>query len=1042
MAIAVLSGVAIGGLSWRLAQGPLDLPWLTKRVEAALNQDETSGHIAITSAALAWEGFRLGVDRPLDIRLRDVSFADATGKQILTVPSAEISLSLHWLLVGRIALRALEIDQARISLVRAADGTIVMAPEAATETSPGPQPLLALLSELGRPPATDRNTRRANPLSQLRRVRIHDAALDLVDQQLGVTWRAPHMDIDLTRRSEGGVDASASLSLALGERQAQITATATLPPGKGPISARARVSSIEPAALARLLPSATWLADIAAPVSAEADLHLDEAMALENLHLTLQAGAGSIHVAEGTLPISRASVVADVRHDQVALHSLRLELPSHPGAPPSVVQATGQLERAPDHLTAAISVALNQVDFGDLPRLWPLGVGHGARAWITENVTAGVAHDGHVELGLEATPDLSSVTLTRATGSLAGEGLRVSWLAPVPPIDQGTAILNILNPDTLEIVVQSGHQQPEKGTQATNGGLRIRSGSMRITGIMQPHQFGAIEADIEGPLPDAIALLRDPRLRLLDRHKLPLNDPAGEVMARLKLSVPLEASVTMDDIGIHAQANLEGVHLGAVVAGRDLDRGALALDATAQGLTLTGQATLAGIPSNVNASMDFRAGGSSQVLQRITVDARPTARELAAAGLDLGPALEGPVGLAATLTERRGGEGDIAITADLTQATLAAPPIGWRKPAEVAARATASLRLTHDRLVAIDDIAIEGDGVAASASATCVDGKPAVIQLSRLALGRTEGHGTIRLPGAGAGAGSLTAITLAGPSLDLSGRLTRRRTERAPKGKPEEPSGPHWTLDARFDQVIMAADRRVTGVSAELESNQGLIRRLRVDGLSGPKAPFNLRINSAQGKRTFTATAANAGEFLAAFDVSTRIEGGTLAFTGSYNDTRPDHPLEGAAEIDDFQVRDAPVLARLLQAMTLYGLVDALRGPGLGFSRLVAPFQLSDDTLTLTGARAFSPSLGLTAQGEIDLDLRRANLDGTIVPAYLFNSMLGNVPLVGRLFSPERGGGVFAASYTVRGSLDDPAVSVNPLSALTPGFLRGLFGLF
>ena len=64
------------------------------------------------------------------------------------------------------------------------------------------------------------------------------------------------------------------------------------------------------------------------------------------------------------------------------------------------------------------------------------------------------------------------------------------------------------------------------------------------------------------------------------------------------------------------------------------------------------------------------------------------------------------------------------------------------------------------------------------------------------------------------------------------------------------------------------------------------------------------------------------------------------------------------------------------------------------------------------------------------------------MPAYFFNSLLGNVPLVGRLFSPEK------RRRRVRGELhdartaDDPKVSVNPLSALTPGFLRGLFGIF
>ena len=108
----------------------------------------------------------------------------------------------------------------------------------------------------------------------------------------------------------------------------------------------------------------------------------------------------------------------------------------------------------------------------------------------------------------------------------------------------------------------------------------------------------------------------------------------------------------------------------------------------------------------------------------------------------------------------------------------------------------------------------------------------------------------------------------------------------------------------------------------------------------------------------------------------------------------------------------------------------------------MAPFVLTEDTLELGESRAFSPSLGLTAKGRIDLRRNVADLQGTIVPAYFFNSLLGNIPLVGRLFSPEAGGGLFAASYALRGPLGDPRVSVNPLSALTPGFLRGVFGLF
>jgi hypothetical protein len=1152
VALAVLGGAAIGALSWRLSQGPLELPWLTSRVEAALNQDATSGRITIGSAALVWEGFRLGLERPLDIRLNAFAFADAAGRQILTVPRAEVSLSLHGLLFGRTTLRALEIDQARISLVRAEDGTIAIAsgmaapgvpasgtaasgtaasgtaatgtaasgmpasstrrpattepvttgsrtsapgalePTVGTTATADAKPLLALLTELAKPPVDDRSATRVGPFSQLLRLRIHDAALVVVDRQLGTTWQAPHAEIELTRGAKGGVDGTASLTLVLGDQHAQLTAAATLPPGKGPIRLRLRLTPVTLPSIARLVPRAAALGALDAldaPIWGEADLQLDDAMRLIALHLALRADAGTIRIADGVLPITGVSGVADATADHVDLRSLLITVPSHTGGSDSTLRVAGWVDRGADHLSASLGVDLDRVAFADLPQLWPAGVAPGARAWITQNMTAGMAHDGHVEIGLEAAPDLSAIALTRATGTLAGDGLVVHWLRPVPPIDNGSAVLNIVDPDTLEIVVRSGHQQPSDAaaTRAAaaaatagatdlpvrGGGMSLRGGRMRITGLLHPDQFATIEGQIAGPLPDAIALLREPRLRLLDKHPLPLNDPAGAVTGTLTLSFPLEEHLSMDQVAIRARAHLDGAHLGGVIAGRDLDQGALDLDVTQNGLTLSGTATLAGIPANLNASMDFRAGGPAQVLQRVSASGRPSARQLAAIGLDAGAALDGTVGLDATLSERRDGAGDVAVTADLKSAAVTVAPLVWNKPAGAAATVSARLLLSHDRLTGIENIVVNGDGVAATGDVTCTGGKPSVVRLDRLVLGRTEASATIRLPAArlpegGSGPDAASGpieVSLVGPTLDLSARFAHRPVDRTPRGAQpggkQPPSGPHWTLEARFDRVIMAGDHAVTALAARADSNGGLMHRLEVDGLTGPNAPFSVRITPApgssqggssqggaaqgapaHGKRTLSATAANVGELLAGLDILTRMQGGQLTVTADYDDTTPDHALSGTAEIADFRIRDAPVLARLLQAMTLYGLVQVVQGPGLGFSKLDAPFRLTEGTLTLADARAFSPSLGLTARGTIDLDMQRVSLEGTIVPAYFFNSLLGNIPLVGRLFSPERGGGMFAASYSVHGALDDPEVTVNPLSALTPGFLRGLFGLF
>ena len=96
----------------------------------------------------------------------------------------------------------------------------------------------------------------------------------------------------------------------------------------------------------------------------------------------------------------------------------------------------------------------------------------------------------------------------------------------------------------------------------------------------------------------------------------------------------------------------------------------------------------------------------------------------------------------------------------------------------------------------------------------------------------------------------------------------------------------------------------------------------------------------------------------------------------------------------------------------------------------------------MSDSHASSPSLGATAKGSVNLGASACDLQGTIVPAYFFNTLPGKIPLIGQLFSPERGGGLFAATYSLRGPCDDPSISVNPLATLTPGFLRGLFDIF
>jgi uncharacterized protein YhdP len=132
-------------------------------------------------------------------------------------------------------------------------------------------------------------------------------------------------------------------------------------------------------------------------------------------------------------------------------------------------------------------------------------------------------------------------------------------------------------------------------------------------------------------------------------------------------------------------------------------------------------------------------------------------------------------------------------------------------------------------------------------------------------------------------------------------------------------------------------------------------------------------------------------------------------------------------------------LARLLTVASLTGIVNLLGGQGIAFEQLEAPFVVRDGVLQLGKGRMYGSQLGLTFQGRLDLTASRMDLEGTIVPLYGVNWTIGQIPIIGQLFRGSEGEGAFAATYSMRGPVADPAISVNPLSALAPGFLRELF---
>jgi hypothetical protein len=1034
LALVIFVGAGLGVLAWRLSEGPLELAWLTQRLTAAVNA-EGGVQIALGGAALAWEGFRRGGEPPLDIRLTGLTVSDATtGRTIATVPRAAVLLAVSGLLRGRIEPRSIEVDGARLHVVRAPDGSIGfdLSGSARPPAEAPPTPSLpTLLARLTEPSASSRSR-----WAKVRRVHIRDAAVSVVDHRLGVTWQVPALHIDLTRQPAGGIAGEAAATLALGNLSAQLQLSAHLAAGARDSEIEASLSPINPARLAAALPAGfagvdpVALGALAAPIRLSATAQLGSALELRHATLAAEIGAGTVRLGMSTVPIVGASLFVEGAPDKLHAELRRLVAAPWPDGPTSTLTGHADAAHAGGGWEIAASLDLDHARFADLPALWPAGVGGpGTRPWITQNITDGIARNGHLEVALTVPDDFSDATLTRLAGGIDGTGLTVHWLRPVPPITGGEARLNFLSPDRAEVLVTAGQQ----------GGIVIRGGRVAFSGLTAKDQSADIDGDLAGTVADLLALLRQPRIKLLDRSPLPVRDAAGKFSGHIAVAgLPLRDSVNMDDLQIRTEMRLTGLGLPAIAAGQNLTNGTFDLRADPEGLHAAGDATVGDIPAKLALDMDFRAGPPSQVQESISASATIGAAQLTAMGLHTAPFLSGPTDFQARVALRRDNRGEATINADLARATLSVAELNWAKPAGQPASAEAHLLLDGERIAGIDRAQASGSGLTLAGRATFADGRAQRVELDRLVLGTgTDARGTLVVPQRPV---DPWRITLTGRSLDASTQFKREPRPAAPP-KPAPP-GPPYVLDARFDRVIAGNGRDLTGVSAQVDSDGQVMRRLAVAGQTSGAQPFNLTIEPQPGGRRLVGNSSDAGGLLLALGVIESMQGGQLRLVGDYDDTQADHPLTGRAEIDNFRIVNAPFLGRALQAMTLYGVVGMLQGPGLGFRKLEAPFRLSSDVLELLESRAFSASLGMTAKGKLDLARHTLDIQGTIVPAYFFNSLLGDIPLIGRLFSPERGSGLFAATYTARGPLSDPTVSVNPLAALTPGFLRGLFHLF
>lgn len=1040
----------LGALLWR----PVDAPqWIKTRIETQIAQ-------AVPEIALDFSTMRLRVDTKaqLHVTIWDTRVALADGTPIVELSDVEAALPLSDLVRGQLAVSTLNVSGAFLTLARQPDGTIGLA-LGASPMAGGPTPdlrsLIGLADQALADPRlsklqafnADALTVRFEDLRALRgwtldggrlRLRRVDDVLDLYGDLALLGGGDEAATIELNAESRIGSDA-VDFGLILTQLSARDIATqspalAWLGALNGQISGALRSGLREDGTLGPLSATLQIGAGALAPTAATRPLPFDsartyftfdpsastlqfdeisvrsplgEASAEGTVRLALGAD-GWLEAISGQLAINRVSTMAGVAGPapvlvegadaafklsldpfHVELGTLRLRDRDLP------VSASGDLQATPDGWRLAVDMQAAMLAADRVLEHWPEAVAPRTRDWVDRNIEGGMLDT--VRLALRAEPGGKPMLHT----DLRFSDMTVRYNRFLPKLTGAEGRLTITQ-DRLAARLDAGVVTPDGGGQITMAGS-----TFAIPDTKAKPRLGMLDLSAQGSVPDALRFIDNDRWRLLQRVGRSPDMADGRVRLGGSVRFPMKPGNTLADVAIDLRGTATDVLSNTLVPDRLLTADTLDVSINDAGFALVGPVVLDGVPATAQWRQTFDG-----VPPRLTADVPLTPELVARFAPDVPPGLIGGAGRA-QLDVAFGLDGGprFALESDLQGLSLDLDMIDWRLgTAQQGVFALSGALDAAAGSVRIDQLSLEAPGLLAEGHPGGAAGE---LVLDRVRIGDWLDASASLGP---------EGLVLSSGQLDLSGGVP---VSAATGGG----GGPGTAARVRLDELRVTDTIVLRDFEGSFDARDGFAGDFtaRVGGRAPVAGTIRPRDN---GRWRLRLRGNDAGAILEAAGLGAALDDGDFDLI-----LRPPSGgasgLDGALHIKDSRLRGAPGIATVLDAISIVGVLDQLNGPGIYFDDIEAEFRLSGETVTVSEATAIGPSMAVSLDGFVDLENDSLDMQGVLSPLYIVNS-------IGRIMAPK-GEGLIGVTFTLLGPRTGPQVSVNPLSAFAPGFLRDIF---
>lgn len=1083
VALVVLGFLAVGGFMVRLKAGPIDAPWIGARIEAELESalghglDLVLGPVRVVDAP---GGPKITVD---GLKLRD-----SDGVVVLSAPRAEATIDPLAALRGDKAARRFAVVGLELRLEGRPDGSLSLSlggEDGARSISFGGgsrtgdgAPRAPIGEALGAAAGAlfELVLGAQGPLSALERVAITQGRLKVVDA-VGRPV-ADYQDVFIAFDRDAGSGA-AGLDLSAGGRAGPWSAQARVLAGREARKLDVSVTNLSSDEIALAAGFRERPVDFDMPISGRATLTLTPEDRIAAVAGGFDVGAGHIRFAEpGAEPFLIDGVTGgfhwDPQSGALIVEPSRLRAggtaisvqgamsPSEPSgrewsfsfastdnmlAPETradkavklgsiqtegrysietgvltidklelagadvEMSASGALVGGADGPAAKFALKARRMNARDFLRFWPTIVAPEAREWFVNSFRGGVLQSGDLLV------DLDRHTIVSPKGTEIPEKVVSLWF------EVTDATLDYLpGAPPLTGVAGRGHVGGRSAVfDATAGQIALGDRKLSIAEAkFEAPDFGPdpvkarLTARIQGPLEAALDYLARPAFKPFVKLPTPAQTARGQIDAHLTLDLELGKGAGPPKVRVEAQS--QNVTIEKFIGAEKLENASLTIVSDAAGLRVKGEGRALGAPAGVDLKSSGEKGEA--VVTLAFDDAARARRGFATAGLS------GVV--TARLTAPLSDLGRLAkgqVELDFTAASFSNLLGALNKPSGRPAKASFAYAETGAGAT-LDSLAFDGAGATARGSVSLDGaGELRALKLSQLRLSPGD---EMRVEGQRNAQG--LALTVRGAALDARPFL---KTIAQPGG------GDAGALDLDLETTLLTGHNKQAIGEAKLKLSRagGKLRRFALTGRFG-RDPVRVALDG--DGETFEFRTADAGSALGFLNLYQRMEGGRMAGEARMRGAR----VEADFTIRDFILRDEPAVRGLVAQSAavrndpqIVSRIDAALVP---FERLQASLAKTPEQLTISDAVLSGPNVGLTLKGVVDSHDRLA-LNGAFVPAYAINNFFSKLPLLGPILGGADNEGLFAVNFKIGGTVGRPAVTANPLSALTPGIFRHIF---